>query len=41
MTNRDRDRFLAALNRPAKPLPALKRAAKLHARMTGGKRNVR
>jgi uncharacterized protein (DUF1778 family) len=36
MTDRDRDRFLAALDRPAKPLPELKRAAKIHARLTRG-----
>jgi len=36
MTDRDRDRFLAALDRPPKPLPELERAARLHARMTGG-----
>jgi uncharacterized protein (DUF1778 family) len=36
MTDRDRDRFLAALDRPPKPLPELERAARLHARMTRG-----
>jgi uncharacterized protein (DUF1778 family) len=36
MTDRDRDRFLAALDRPPKALPELERAARLHARMTGG-----
>jgi uncharacterized protein (DUF1778 family) len=36
MTDRDRDRFLAALDRPPKSLPELERAARLHARMTRG-----
>jgi Protein of unknown function (DUF1778) len=36
MTDRDRDRFLAALNRPPKPLPELERAARLHAHATRG-----
>ncbi|MBO0799331.1 MAG: DUF1778 domain-containing protein [Blastocatellia bacterium] len=36
MTDRDRDRFLAALDRPPKPLSELERAARLHARMTKG-----
>lgn len=36
MTDRDRDRFLAALDRPPKPLPALARAARLHTRATRG-----
>lgn len=36
MTDSDRDRFLAALDRPPKPLPALARAARLHARATRG-----
>ncbi len=36
MTDRDRDRFLAALDRPPKLLPALARAARLHARVTRG-----
>lgn len=37
MTDRDRDRFLAALDRPAKPLPALERAARRHAQATRGR----
>ena len=36
LSNRDRDRFLAALDRPAKPLPALAKAKRLHARATKG-----
>ena len=36
MTDRDRDRFLAALDRPPKPLPELERASRLHARLTRG-----
>ena len=36
MSDRDRDRFLAALDRPAKRLPALAKAGRLHTRMTGG-----
>jgi hypothetical protein len=36
MTDQDRDQFLAALNRPPKPLPELERAARLHARATRG-----
>ncbi len=36
MSNRDRDRFLAALDRPPKPLPALAKAARLHAQATKG-----
>jgi len=31
LSDRDRDRFLAALDRPAKPLPSLKKAARQHA----------
>jgi len=34
MTDRDRDQFLAPLNRPPKPLPELERAARLPARTT-------
>ena len=34
LSNRDRDRFLAALDRRAKPLPALAKAARLHAEVT-------
>jgi uncharacterized protein (DUF1778 family) len=37
MTDRDRDRFLAALDRPPKPLPALAKAARTHAQRTKGK----
>ncbi|MDX2029629.1 MAG: DUF1778 domain-containing protein [Blastocatellia bacterium] len=36
MTDRDRDRFLKALDRPAKPLPALAKAARLHGRIIQG-----
>lgn len=36
LSNRDRDRFLAALDRPAKPLPALAKAKRLHAQATKG-----
>lgn len=36
MSDRARDQFLAALNRPAKTLPALARAARLHALATKG-----
>ncbi len=36
MTDRDRDRFLAALDRRPKPLPALAKAARTHARRTKG-----
>jgi hypothetical protein len=36
MTDRDRDQFLAALNRPPKPLPELERAARPHARTIRG-----
>lgn len=36
LSDRDRDRFLAALDRPAKPLPALAKAARLHAQATRG-----
>ena len=36
MTDRDRDQFLAALNRPPKPLPELAQAARLQARATRG-----
>ena len=36
MSDRDRDRFLAALDRPAKPLQALAKAARLHAQATRG-----
>jgi Protein of unknown function (DUF1778) len=35
MTDRDRDRFLAALDRPPKPLPELERDALLRACATG------
>jgi Protein of unknown function (DUF1778) len=38
MTDRDRDRFLAALDRPPKPLPELERAALPRACATGGER---
>jgi uncharacterized protein (DUF1778 family) len=31
LSDRDRDRLLAALDRPAKPLPSLMKAARLHA----------
>jgi hypothetical protein len=34
MTDRDRDQFLAALNRPTKPLPELERAVRLYTRAT-------
>ncbi|QQS48890.1 MAG: DUF1778 domain-containing protein [Acidobacteriota bacterium] len=34
LTDRDRDRFLDALDRPAKPLPALTKAARRHALAT-------
>jgi uncharacterized protein (DUF1778 family) len=36
LSDRDRDRFLAALDRPAKPLPALAKAARLHNQATRG-----
>jgi hypothetical protein len=36
MTDRDRDRFLTALDRRPKPLPELERAALLRACATGG-----
>jgi hypothetical protein len=36
MADQDRDRFLAALDRPPKPLPELERAALLRACATGG-----
>jgi uncharacterized protein (DUF1778 family) len=36
LSNRDRDRFLAALDRPAKRLPALAKAKRLHAQATQG-----
>ncbi|MFN0088188.1 MAG: DUF1778 domain-containing protein [Blastocatellia bacterium] len=36
MTDRDRDRFLKALDRPSKPLPALAKAARRHALATRG-----
>ncbi len=36
MTDRDRDRFLKALDRPPKPLPALAKAARRHALVIGG-----
>lgn len=34
LSDRDRDRFLAALDRPSKPLPELAKAARLHAQIT-------
>ena len=36
LSDRDRDLFLAALDRPAKPLPELTKAARLHAEATRG-----
>ncbi len=36
LSDRGRDQFLAALDRPAKPLPALAKAARLHAKATAG-----
>lgn len=36
LSNRDRDRFLAALDRPARRLPALIRAARLHTKVSRG-----
>jgi len=36
MTDRDRDRFLKALDRPPKPLPALAKAARRHTLATRG-----
>lgn len=36
LSNRDRDRFLAALDRPAKSLPMLAKAARRHSEVTRG-----
>lgn len=36
LSERDRDQFLAALDRPAKPLPALEKAARNYRRATTG-----
>ena len=36
LSDRDRDCFLAVLDRPAKPLPALAKAGRLHARVARG-----
>lgn len=36
LSDRGRDQFLAALDRPAKPLPALRKAARRHQELTAG-----